>query len=80
MTPKITLDVKTVCHQPLRVRCSSRDADGKASIARDKLEEELTGLERQLSEEVDLRTKEATEFAARLKEVNTLFFYPPPPL
>lgn len=38
---------------------------------REKLEEELRGLERQLAEEVDLRAKEAAEFADRLKEVKS---------
>ena len=58
---------------PLRIRCSFRNAD--ADVAREKqLEAELRGLEEKLSEEVDLRAKEALDFANRLKEVNILLF------
>ncbi|CAM9143470.1 unnamed protein product, partial [Laminaria digitata] len=42
--------------------------EGKAGVAREKLEEELRDVEDQLSEEVALRSKEAMDFAGRLKE------------
>lgn len=71
-TPKMTRNVKAIATNLGVFVVRSVHADGTAELAREKLEEELRELQGQLSNEVDLRAKQAMDFAGRLKEVQTL--------